>query len=62
MKTKNFNKKLSLKKSTIADLRNDEMTDVIGGGFSKTTVFTCIPRDSVCLICTGQCPIETEAC
>jgi hypothetical protein len=60
MKTKNFNKKLVLKKTTVADLRKDEMNAANGGATSgcvtqKAPCWTYVPRDSVCLICTGYC-------
>jgi hypothetical protein len=54
MKIKKFNKKLSLNKKTIANLSNDEMSDVQGGGtgdsfeFCIVTVPDTTCMDSIC--------------
>ncbi len=46
MKTKKFDKKLVLKKKTVADLNVEEMKAVYGGGRTKITM--CI-RTQCCL-------------
>ena len=46
MKTKKFSKKLTLKKETIANLKNDEMNGIYGGHDAT------IPW-SDCILCTG---------
>lgn len=62
MKTKKFNKKLSLNKKTIANLVNKELNDVRGGisegtdcGFCNTEGIACRPTTQ----CTGGC-VETD--
>lgn len=57
MKTKTLRKKLILNKKTIIDLGNGVMNMAHGGG--TKTCDTCIPEDSVCLICTGDCTAGT---
>ena len=41
MKTKTFNKKLTLVKKTITDLTNDEM-DTVNGGAPASAISQCI--------------------
>lgn len=60
MKTKPFSKKLKLNKNTIANLGRNEMQLALGGATSACETY--IPRDSVCVICTGQCIPETTVC
>lgn len=62
MKTKHINKKLSVKKSTIANLYKEELSEALGGATTTCGGHTYVPQDSVCLICTGQCPVPTDAC
>jgi hypothetical protein len=56
MKSKNFSKKLTLNKNTIADLNMDKMRGVYGGKdappIRETDQVTC------CLAITGCCPTE----
>lgn len=70
MKAKKFSKKLKLNKKTIVDLNNNGMRSVNGGAtrYCPTEVScpgnscpgSCIPEDSVCLICTGKCTWNTD--
>jgi natural product precursor len=53
MKTKKFNKKLSLNKKTIANLGNNELNYVLGG--YPTDARICKPTTQ----CTGGC-VETD--
>jgi len=57
MKTKNFSKKLSLNKRTVAHLDRNEMSRVNGG---RPWTDACDTLD----ICTSKisCPIETDGC
>ena len=62
MKTKKFNKRLSLKKTTIAHLGNPELNGVKGGlvtcGLTCTCVLGCLT-----ITCPQGCPPEeTEIC
>ena len=52
MKPKVFNKKLSLNKKTIADLKNGEMNNV-HGGINDTVAISC-----TCVITGGCCPTQ----
>jgi len=53
MKTKKVNKKLSLNKKTIANLGNNEMNGVHGGGTLNS--LCCIPSGfSICKCPTGE--------
>jgi len=57
MKIKNFESKLNLKKTTIADLNGHQMKDILGGvSLFKCGSDTCQcnPTDSV-FICTESC-------
>lgn len=56
MKTKSFDKKLSLGKQTIAQLRNDEMNRANGAGTIPGGSCLCTddPEPSFCLVCTGR--------
>ena len=70
MKTKKFNKKLSLRKETIANLKGKELDAVRGG---QETIDTCAmtngcPTDFLCTdpkmgecsaVCTLPCPVTT---
>ena len=60
MKTKKIlNKKLVLKKNTIANLNNGHMKDLKGGGFTDT----CKPQICNSLECTGTpCEITEYFC
>jgi natural product precursor len=51
MKTKSFEKKLTLNKKTIADLSNGEMKDVYGG-IPKPFTLTCSSCNP--LLCCNQ--------
>lgn len=60
MKTKNFHKKLTLNKKTIADLTNSMMGNVLGGdgepiGISRTYDFSCLLGPSDCVTNCGTC-------
>jgi hypothetical protein len=55
MKTKRFDKKLSLNKKTIARLNDGEMVDV-NGGFVITIMPTCV------VICTETCSCILSVC
>ncbi len=59
MKTKTFNKKLSLKKKTVANLDNKEMQGIYGGETAERTVCItrCAPSDCMCTMtrCTICC-------
>ena len=63
MKTKKFNKKLVLKKSTIADLTDSQLA-TLKGGTTATCVtqprYTCSPYCTrICntdYVCTNTCP------
>ncbi|NIM17656.1 MAG: hypothetical protein GTO45_37300 [Candidatus Aminicenantes bacterium] len=68
MKTKNFNKKLILKKETIADLNQEEMSRLQAGlgvygpetwGVDGYGEEIC-PNGTTCL--DSRCPIETCTC
>jgi len=57
MKTKTFNKKLSLKKKTVADLDNKEMQSAYGGAVTNERTI-CITRCvSDCLCTMTRCTI-----
>jgi natural product precursor len=57
MKTKKFNKKLGLNKTTIADLDVRQMKGLKGGGITETCPWVCEPTRK----CSGGCPV-TEGC
>jgi hypothetical protein len=62
MKTKKFNKKLTLNKATIADLHNGEMGK-IQGGFDNTNVSKCLAcLETTYSDCLSQCPPGGAAC
>lgn len=44
MKAKKFNKKLALNKKTIANLKQDEMGDALGGGSQKICSVSFCPE------------------
>lgn len=50
MKTKRFNKKLSLNKQTIARLENGEIREVLGGS-GLESCGACIPRTEQYITC-----------
>ena len=62
MKTKKFNKKLSLNKTTVANLSNYELNHVRGGVFTFETVCpTCDTEGIACrptTRCTGGCTTD----
>lgn len=62
MKTKKFNKKLSLGKRTVSDLNTNEMLNVNGGGETMTQVcFSCVVTCmTLCEICTDLCQEPTD--
>ncbi len=52
MKTKNFSKKLELKKDTISKLNTDELKAVYGGHSNQmTNCAFCSKLPSLCLAC-----------
>lgn len=62
MKTKVFNKKLSLNKKTVAHLKNDEMHNSKGGAI-PTFYYTCVPtycRGWTCVAASWCCAITTD--
>lgn len=62
MKTKKFIKKLTLNKTTIADLRCGEMGK-IQGGFDNTKVTVCLACfETAYSDCLTQCPPGGAAC
>lgn len=58
MRTKHFNKKLVLNKTTVAHLNGHEMRNIFGGAKPETH------KDSRCFTCveTEGCPPETADC
>ena len=61
MKTKKFNKRLTLNKKTVSDLNDKEMKDLHGGaGTFGSCAYTCSPCDTRFQTCL-PCPrIQTE--
>jgi hypothetical protein len=55
MKSKKFQKKLSLNKKTVADLNPGAMNGVRGGGTVTSVNVVCIPTALVCTV-TCTCP------
>lgn len=56
MKTKKFNKKLGLNKSTVANLNNSEISKVYGG--AETLYPACVPTVDITR-CVTDCCLET---
>lgn len=63
MKSKKFEKKLTLRKRTVTDLNSNEMFDINGGGVTQTRVCnTCVVTCmTACELCTDiMCPTELD--
>ncbi|MCP4148765.1 MAG: hypothetical protein GY757_13540 [bacterium] len=58
MKTKSFKKKLTLNKKTIANIGNEEMSDLKGGAITVTITLLC--TRNVCL--TADCFTRKASC
>jgi hypothetical protein len=63
MKTKKFNKKLSLNKETISHLNSGQLQNVYGGGENQEDP---LPATNSCLItctcnCTGSCNTQCNS-
>ena len=56
MKTKKFNKKLDLNKSTVVNLNNNDISKVYGGAVTEYPA--CIPTVNVTK-CATNCNLET---
>lgn len=61
MKTKKFEKKLGLKKKTIANLNNQEMVTA-NGGVEETNYRTCIQPTASCDTCLIETCVTCETC
>ena len=56
MKTKRFRKKLTLKKTTIADIEQDEMNGINGGDTGWPTICNCKPTyPTICVYEDTRC-------
>ncbi len=68
MKTKLLNKKLSLKKSTVSNLENEQMDKARGGLIEDTTTSKYFPCNTACdtyciyTACSPTCCTSIEAC
>ncbi|MCP5104558.1 MAG: hypothetical protein GY950_14325 [bacterium] len=60
MKRKTFNKKLVLKKTTVANLDGDRMNKIKGGTIICTVVKTCICTTQGGQICQNTCGCTTQ--
>ena len=62
MKTKKFNKRLSLNKKTVANLSNYELNYVLGGVLTNETIFHACDTEGIACRpttqCTGGCPTD----
>ncbi len=58
MKTKKLNKKLVLKKESIANLNLEEMREVRGGDYMNTIIDSCL----VTICVNSQCSIDGPVC
>jgi hypothetical protein len=54
MKIKNFNKKLNLRKNTIAHLGNEELQQVYGGISAQP----CLEQSIICIYTYSKCATE----